>query len=106
MFYDFPADALCFDDCDDGMLGNALLVAPVAHAGATSRDVYLPQGPAAWFGLHCGRRFEAGREPTGAAALYTLPLFARAGASIPVARGTAGHHRHDDQTSEVRQFGA
>ncbi|MEO8119930.1 MAG: TIM-barrel domain-containing protein, partial [Rhodoferax sp.] len=103
-FYDFPDDAQCFADSDDFMLGDALLVAPVVQAGATSRSVYLPQGPQAWFDFHTGARFEAGQVHTVAAPLSTLPLFARFGASIPVAAGVAGHHRHDDPVSGVRSF--
>ena len=104
-WYDFPDDAACFADCDDFMLGDALLVAPVVHAGATSREVYLPNGPSAWFDFHSGERFAAGQTHTVAAPLYSLPLFARAGASIPIATGTAGRHSHDDPTREVRRFG-
>ena len=103
-FYDFPQDERCFTDCDDFMLGDALLVAPVVHPGARSRDVYLPAGPAAWFDFHDGTRFEAGQLHTVAAPLSTLLLFARAGASIPVAAAVAGRHRHDDPVSEIRSF--
>ncbi len=103
-FYDFPEDERCFTDCDDFMLGDALLVAPVVHPGASSREVYLPAGPAAWFDFHSGARFEAGQLQTIAAPLSTLLLFARAGASIPVAAAVAGRHRHDDPVSEIRSF--
>ena len=98
-------DVACFADCDDFMLGDALLVAPVVQASATSRDGYLPNGPAAWFDFHTGQRYEAGRVHTVAAPLYTLPLFARTGAEIPVARGQTGRHRHDDPVSELLRFG-
>lgn len=103
-FYDFPDDVQCFADSDDFMLGDALLVAPVVHAGATSRSVYLPKGPEAWFDFHTGARFEAGQVHTVAAPLSALPLFARFGASIPVAAGVAGRHHHDDPVSGVRSF--
>jgi alpha-glucosidase len=103
-FYDFPDDAQCFADSDDFMLGDALLVAPVVQAGATSRSVYLPKGPQAWFDFHTGARFEAGQVHTVAAPLSTLPLFARFGTSIPVAAGVADRHHHDDPVSGVRSF--
>ena len=103
-FYDFPQDERCFADCDDFMLGDALLVAPVVHPGARSREVYLPGGPAAWFDFHDGTRLEAGQLHTVAAPLSTLLLFARAGASIPVAAAVAGRHHHDDPVSEIRSF--
>jgi alpha-glucosidase len=103
-FYDFPDDEKCFDDCDDFMLGSALLVAPVVVQGATTREVYLPGGPDAWFDFHSGKRFAAGQTHTIAAPLDALPLFARAGMSIPVAAGKNGRHRHDDSISEQLEY--
>ena len=104
-FYDFPDDEKCFEDCDDFMLGRDLLVAPVVQAGETLRTVYLPEGPQAWYDFHSGERYEAGQTHSVPAPLYTLPLFARAGAEIPIATGTAGRHRHDDPVTEVLLFG-
>ncbi len=103
-FYDFPDDDNCFADCDDFMLGSALLVAPVVREASTTREVYLPIGPAAWFDFHSGQRFEAGQRHTVAAPLGKLPLFARAGVSIPIAAGKEGRHRHDDPVSGQREF--
>ncbi|MEO6016074.1 MAG: TIM-barrel domain-containing protein, partial [Polaromonas sp.] len=105
-FYDFPDDVRCFDDCDDFMLGDALLVAPVVQAGATSRTVYLPAGPAAWFDFHTGKQYAAGQDHTVEAPLSTLPLFARATAAIPMAAPIQARHRHDDPVSETRHFAA
>jgi alpha-glucosidase len=104
-FYDFPGDTRAFADSDDFMLGDALLVAPVVHAGATTRSVYLPEGPDAWFDFHTGARLQAGKVHTVAAPLSTLPVFARSGASIPTAAGVASRQCHDDPVSEVRTFG-
>ena len=104
-FYDFPDDEACFADCDDFMLGDALLVAPVLEEGATRRTVYLPKGPAAWYDFASGQRFEAGCRHTVPAPLGTLPLFARAGAAIAVAERSAGRARHDDPVTGVRRFG-
>ena len=87
------------------MLGDALLVAPVVQQSATSRVVYLPIGPGAWFDFHTGASYAAGTLHTVAAPWATLPLFARAGVSIPLASGIAGRHRHDDPVSEMRIFG-
>ncbi len=104
-FYDFPDDETCFDDSDDFMLGSNLLVAPVVESGATTRKVYLPRGPAAWFDFYTGQRFEAGQTHTVPAPWSKLPLFVRSGAAIAVAAAVHGRHRHDDPVSEVLQFG-
>ena len=105
-FYDFPDDAQCFADSDDFMLGDALLVAPVVECGATSRSVYLPAGPSAWFDFATGQRFEAGRVHSISAPLSVLPLFAKAGSAIPVSKPAGKRPHHDDPVSEVRRFGA
>ncbi len=104
-FYDFPDDANCFADSDDFMLGRDLLIAPVVTEGATSRSVYLPKGPSAWFDFHTGQRYEPGQSHTIAAPLSTLPIFARFGAEIPTSASVDGRPRHDDPVTRVHRFG-
>ena len=104
-FYNYPQDENCYADCDDFMLGDALLVAPVVEAQARERVVYLPAGPAAWFDFHTGARYAAGRHHTVSAGLDTLPLFMPAGASIALADPVNGRYHVDNPTSGVRTFG-
>jgi len=104
-FYNYPQDENCYTDCDDFMLGDALLVAPVVEAQARERVVYLPAGPAAWFDFHTGARYAAGRHHTVSAGLDTLPLFMPAGASIALADPVNGRYHVDNPTSGVRTFG-
>ncbi len=105
-FYDFPDDDRCFEDCDDFMLGKDLLVAPVVEQGATTREVYLPKGPAAWFDFHTGAHLAAGQAHVVAAQWSTLPLFAGAGTSIPQAAPLRGHRQqHADPLGPPRMFG-
>jgi alpha-glucosidase len=104
-FYNYPDDEQCYADSDDFMLGEALLVAPVVTQGAATRQVYLPQGPAAWFDFYTEERFAAGAWHTVAAPLSTLPLFAPAGAAIPLAERTQGVARYDDPVTITRRFG-
>jgi alpha-glucosidase len=82
-FYDFPGDRRCFDDCDDMLLGEALLVAPVVEQGATAREVYLPNG-ARWFDWWTGEAFAGGQTVTRPAPYERPPLFAREGSAIPL----------------------
>jgi alpha-glucosidase (family GH31 glycosyl hydrolase) len=69
--------------CSDAFLwGRDLLVAPVVEKGATARKIHLPRGT--WFDWWTGDTHEGGREITRAVDLATLPIFARAGAIIPL----------------------
>lgn len=69
--------------CKDAFLwGRDLLVAPVVKKGATTRKIRLPRGT--WFDWWTGEAHEGGHEITRTVDLATLPLFARAGAIIPL----------------------
>jgi alpha-glucosidase len=83
------SDAAARDVEDAFMLGPDLLVAPVLEQGTTQRIVDLPMHPGGWYDWHDGSHFEGGRAVTVDAPLGRLPLFARAGAVIPVVEGTA-----------------
>jgi alpha-glucosidase len=106
-FYDFPEDPQCLEGCDDFMLGDSLLVAPVVEEGATRRRVYLPQLPQGgpWFDFQTGQAYASGQWHTVDAALEKLPLFARSGAAIACAAPAPDQvARHDDPVSEIRRF--
>jgi alpha-glucosidase len=106
-FFDFPEDLQCLEDCDDFMLGPDLLVAPVVEPGQRERRVWLPALPGGqgWFDFHTRQHYPAGAWHTASAPLNTLPLFARAGAQIPVAAPQAGAiARADDAVREVLRF--
>jgi len=65
------------------LLGRDLLVAPVLTQGDTKRPVYFPKGDA-WIDWWTGARYEGGTTAEIDAPLSRLPLFARAGAVIPL----------------------
>ena len=75
-----PHDAPGADDLF--LLGNALLVAPIIHAGATSRAVQLPAGR--WYDFWNDALHEGGQLLTVRAPLERLPLFVRAGTALPL----------------------
>lgn len=75
---------------DQYLVGDDLLVAPVLQRGARRRLVYLPDGE--WVRLPEGRRLRGPGWHVAEAGLRELPLFARAGAVLPlwpVAESTA-----------------
>ncbi len=83
MFYEFPEDKAAWDAEDQYMFGGDLLVAPVFMAGARERRVYLPQGTA-WRDVATGKQYEGGQSILAAAPIDAMPLFARAGAELPL----------------------
>lgn len=89
LFHGFPDDQRCWDVDDEFMLGSDLLVAPVVHAGATSREVYLPAG-ASWTDLATGTVREGGRTVQVEAPLDVVPVFARDGALPELVGGRDG----------------
>jgi alpha-D-xyloside xylohydrolase len=75
---------LAIHPSDIYMLGDALLVAPVITAGATTRQVDLPSG--FWVEFFSGERFEGATQITAEAPLDTIPVYLRAGAPVPMLR--------------------
>jgi len=82
LWLQYPDDAKAAARGDEYLWGRDLLVAPVVERGAVKRSVYLPAGR--WIDWWTGKSMEGGREISRAVDLATLPLFARAGAIIPL----------------------
>jgi alpha-glucosidase len=75
-------------DCEDAfLLGDSVLVAPVLEPGAERRAVRLPRGR--WYDTESGQAHEGPGQVLVDAPLSRVPVFARAGAVIPV-RGEDG----------------
>ena len=81
LVFDHPADPTTWHIDDEYMLGPDLLVAPMFKPRG-SREIYLPAG--GWYDFWTDRRFDGAEWITYEAELETLPLFARAGAVIPM----------------------
>lgn len=78
LFYEFPEDPVCWDIKDSYMFGPDLLIAPVCHEKARSRQVYLPAG-AVWVHAGSGQSYDGGQFYEIEAPLETLPVFLRDG---------------------------
>jgi alpha-glucosidase/alpha-D-xyloside xylohydrolase len=78
----YPDDATASARGDEYLWGRDILVAPVTEKGATSRRLYLPRG--IWYDFWTEDRIQGGREIDRPVDLGTMPLYARAGAVIPM----------------------
>jgi alpha-glucosidase/alpha-D-xyloside xylohydrolase len=78
----YPNDPQAIGRGDEYLWGRDLLVAPVVAKGSTERKLYLPEGD--WYDFWTQERHAGRRELTRKVELATLPLFARAGAILPL----------------------
>lgn len=81
LFYDFPADAVCWECEDAYMFGPDVLVAPVLYAKASERQVYLPAGET-WVEYWSGKQFDGGQTITVSTPIEQIPLFLRGGKKV------------------------
>jgi hypothetical protein len=85
LWFDFPGDANVINIADQFMFGPALLINPVHTANATARNVYLPAGT--WYNFWTGTpaTYTTGTTVNNVSApLAIIPIYARAGAIIPM----------------------
>jgi alpha-D-xyloside xylohydrolase len=99
LWMDYPADKRSWECNDEFFFGRSLLIAPVTHALYTSEerrysqeavdwsplhqvDVYLPEG--LWYDWFTGKPVKGGRTVKADAPLDHCPVFARAGAIVPL----------------------
>jgi len=85
LLLEYQDDPLVADLDDQFLLGTDLLVAPVFD-GATTRDVYLPEGE--WVDWWTDERHAGGRTVAVDAPLDRMPIFVRAGALVPLREAT------------------
>lgn len=78
---DFTADANVNNLGDQFLFGPAIMVSPVCEKGATTRNVYLPDG-AKWYDFYTGKSFDGGQTVCAPAPYERTPLFVPAGSII------------------------
>ena len=77
----YPGDAEAMKHTDEFLWGRDLLIAPVVAKGATTRQVYLPEGT--WYDWWTGEKLTGGKTIDRQVTLNTIPIFIRSGAVIP-----------------------
>ena len=88
LFVDYPEDARAWLIDDQFLFGPSILVAPILVAEGTAREVYLPEG-AAWVDAWSGDEFAGGQVILVDAPLERIPVFVRAGISLPIREDAA-----------------
>jgi alpha-glucosidase len=83
LWFEYPSDERTYLVEDQYLVGRDLLVAPVVTEGRAKRRVYFPKGDA-WVDWWTGKTYAGGSDEEVDAPLERLPLFARAGATVPV----------------------
>jgi alpha-glucosidase (family GH31 glycosyl hydrolase) len=82
MSYAFPGDSTAAGYEQQYMFGPQLLVAPLTTEGQTTKTIYLPAGE--WYDFWNGGRAIGAGTKDYYAGLETIPVFAKAGAVIPL----------------------
>ncbi|WP_019156997.1 glycoside hydrolase family 31 protein [Robertmurraya massiliosenegalensis] len=83
-FYEFESDAKTFEENDDFLLGESMLVASVVEKGQTERAVYLPKYEGGWYNFHTSEWYEGGQTVIVPAPLEYNPLLIKGGSMIPI----------------------
>ena len=99
---DYADDALAREVSDQYMFGPSLMVCPVYEYGATSRNVYLPQG-CMWYDYYTDSIYAGGQTIMADAPYERIPLFVPSGASLVSGNDVnyAGESSADELTVDV-----
>jgi alpha-glucosidase len=82
LIFDYQADENVRNMDDQYLFGADLLVAPIIEDGLRQREVYLPEGE--WFDWNTGAHLTGGKSILADAPLEYIPIYARAGAVVPM----------------------
>ncbi|QGH33923.1 DUF5110 domain-containing protein [Gracilibacillus salitolerans] len=86
-FYQFDHDKKTFEENDDFIVGDQLLICNVVEEGARHRAVYLPDNKHGWYDLNSDNFYQGGTNLTTDAPLDTIPMYAQAGSILPIRDG-------------------
>jgi len=87
MYLEYADTADAYQNPQQYLFGDALLVAPITSPGlgdnlVAEQKVWFPKGP--WYSFFSGKKFSGNSTATVKAAIDEIPLFAKAGVPIPM----------------------
>lgn len=83
-FMNYEEDLKTFEENDDYMLGDSLLIANMMDEGEITRKVYLPKESEGWYDMNSGFHYSGGQVINLSAGLGEIPVLVRAGSMIPL----------------------
>ena len=83
MILDYPDDEKVLTIDDQYMMGDNLMCAPFLD-GASTREVYFPQGT--WYDFNTNKSYEGGQSYKISMSLDEVPLFVKGGTILPLAK--------------------
>ena len=103
LFADARNDRETWTISDQFLFGSELMAAPVVFSQAPTRRLYLPSG-AGWWNFFDGTREQGGRWIEPCVTLGTIPLYAKAGAIVPLGPVQQYVDEARDPVVEVKVF--
>lgn len=83
-FYEFEEDNNTFEENDDFMLGDSMLIASVTQKEKYEREVYLPKTDEGWYDFNTEKWYEGGQRITIPSPLDYTPLLIKGGSIIAI----------------------
>ena len=104
--YEFEHDPRTLPTATTSCSGRTLLVANVVEPASASAASTCRINEEGWYDYHTGEQHAGGREIVVPAPLDRIPLFARAGAIVPLTARDDFTRLHDEPSRQVRVFPA
>ncbi|SFL52878.1 alpha-glucosidase [Gracilibacillus orientalis] len=96
-FYQFDHDKQTFEENDDFIVGDQLLICNVVEEGARHRDVYLPDNKHGWYDINSDKFYPGRTNLKTDAPLDTIPMYAQAGSILPIRDGEIAFHNNIEE---------
>lgn len=103
LFFNYPEDENTYEINDEYMVGDSLLLAPVANQGQTVRAIYLPKG--IWHDYFTGKTYEGGDYIMMKLALDETAVFVKDGTILPEFEGLKSIDKKQIHRITYRVFG-
>ena len=95
----YQQDSACYDEAENFMLGDALLIANVLDKGAKTKRIYLPKG-SKFYDFNTRECFDGGQTIEIPVSLDSIPMYLTSGAILPMTR-TICHNLLEDKASDL-----